>query len=511
MTIEYREILGGETRAVGDESTREIEAKVCSYGVGPDTYNTTWQPGVFTEGLRAALPAVCWSHQSDNIIGSVVDYRDQSDGLYVRMRLADFDAVPEARKAYSLIKDGHVRGWSFGFADGETENDREYKGAVAFRRATMYEVSPVLRASVPLTRTVSVRSADREVKAHNENELAAAITAGVRAALDANQATTIAIRDDGSVSIGERTDHGEEPEMPEQKERIVVEVPDGARSVTLTINDDGTVDTSGTDSGADTASSDDADAAELAQAVDAALDAFAATLDGVDTSALPAPVQQALALAEAAGVAVDELLDAMGVPDPDEDGDRAAKAGDEVTVGKKTGKVKKVMPNGALLIDWGDGKSSLVSAADAEETTERAAKAYVPEHLGFKKLKDMLAAKGAADPGGLAAWIGRKKYGAAGMAAKSAAGRVKAKARSASVDLTDEQAEAEMRRLGLTLESPEIVEAFNTDAAAVETETGDEDGTDVTGDDGDGEPGGDRADTDLIAETRATLDLLAVR
>ena len=29
----------------------------------------------------------------------------------------------------------------------------------------------------------------------------------------------------------------------------------------------------------------------------------------------------------------------------------------------------------------------------------------------FKKLKGELAAKGASDPGALAAWIGRKKYG----------------------------------------------------------------------------------------------------
>lgn len=44
-------------------------------------------------------------------------------------------------------------------------------------------------------------------------------------------------------------------------------------------------------------------------------------------------------------------------------------------------------------------------------------------YIGFKKLKAQLAAKGARNPGGLAAKIGRKKYGKAGMAAKAAAGR----------------------------------------------------------------------------------------
>lgn len=48
------------------------------------------------------------------------------------------------------------------------------------------------------------------------------------------------------------------------------------------------------------------------------------------------------------------------------------------------------------------------------------------EHEGFKKLEGRLShEKGVSDPGALAASIGRKKYGAAGMAKKAAAGRAK--------------------------------------------------------------------------------------
>ncbi len=48
------------------------------------------------------------------------------------------------------------------------------------------------------------------------------------------------------------------------------------------------------------------------------------------------------------------------------------------------------------------------------------------ERLGFKKLKGKLSHQsGVRDPGALAASIGRRKYGAKGMAAKSAAGRRK--------------------------------------------------------------------------------------
>lgn len=49
----------------------------------------------------------------------------------------------------------------------------------------------------------------------------------------------------------------------------------------------------------------------------------------------------------------------------------------------------------------------------------------VMARIGFKKLTKQLAAKGARNPKALAASIGRKKFGKAGMAAKAAAGRRK--------------------------------------------------------------------------------------
>lgn len=45
----------------------------------------------------------------------------------------------------------------------------------------------------------------------------------------------------------------------------------------------------------------------------------------------------------------------------------------------------------------------------------------------FKQLKGKLAKKGARSPGALAAWIGRKKYGAKKMSQLSSAGRKRKK------------------------------------------------------------------------------------
>lgn len=50
------------------------------------------------------------------------------------------------------------------------------------------------------------------------------------------------------------------------------------------------------------------------------------------------------------------------------------------------------------------------------------------KHMGFKKLSNTLAKEpGVTNPGALAASIGAKKYGNAGMLRKAAAGRAKAK------------------------------------------------------------------------------------
>lgn len=82
---------------------------------------------------------------------------------------------------------------------------------------------------------------------------------------------------------------------------------------------------------ADQADADDPGA--LAQATDAALDEAIDLLADVDTSALPGPVQQALGLLQAADESIDALLDALGVPDPDEDtGQDAAAADDQAAV-----------------------------------------------------------------------------------------------------------------------------------------------------------------------------------
>ena len=65
---------------------------------------------------------------------------------------------------------------------------------------------------------------------------------------------------------------------------------------------------------------DDAKPSDLASSVDACLDAAASQIMANDVTALPGWAQQVVSLTIAAGVAIDQLLIAMGIPDPDATG-----------------------------------------------------------------------------------------------------------------------------------------------------------------------------------------------
>lgn len=315
MTIQYRESVDGEVREV-NESKRQVEAKVCSYGVGPDTYNTTWQRGAFQDGFeKHGLPVICWGHDQRDIIGSAIGYRDEEDGLYLTMQFADPDDVPSARRAYSLIKDGHVKGWSFGFSDGKTEPDPQYKGAFRFRSARMFEASPVTRASIPMTRTVAVRAAGGETREVRDED---ALIYALRSAIT----DTDGIR---SVTLN----FGDEPADPEPDEGIRADMIAGVLALDSALYD----------------------AVELVRSAD--MDAW------------PVEARELAALSLAAVDLSGDLAAQCGVRGA-ELAVRAVSKGDKVTVGGQDATVVSVMNNGAVLVDMG-GKTKMVKASEIED------------------------------------------------------------------------------------------------------------------------------------------------
>jgi hypothetical protein len=103
------------------------------------------------------------------------------------------------------------------------------------------------------------------------------------------------------------------------------------------------------------------DPSESAQATDAAIDEALALLEGVDLTSLPAEVQQAIALIQAASVAADETLDALGVPDPDED---AAASG--ASSAPAAGALKSAPAAGVVVAPVADADSDAVTVKELE-------------------------------------------------------------------------------------------------------------------------------------------------
>jgi len=70
--------------------------------------------------------------------------------------LDDFDAVPRARQCHAQLRSGTIDQFSIGFV---RKADEHRSDAMDITRAELEEASPVIIASVPGTKLVSVRSA----------------------------------------------------------------------------------------------------------------------------------------------------------------------------------------------------------------------------------------------------------------------------------------------------------------------------------------------------------------
>lgn len=158
MTRETRAGKVGEIRT-GDDGRHYFTARICNYGV-PDTYRTSWAPGVFADSLKRKLPTAVFAHQWDRPIGKVVSYEEHSDGLDVTVRMSDLDANPDAKRMYHHLKDREIEEFSFAFVRSGEEPDPVHAGVVRITQASLDEVSPVLVGSVPGTKTLSVRSGE---------------------------------------------------------------------------------------------------------------------------------------------------------------------------------------------------------------------------------------------------------------------------------------------------------------------------------------------------------------
>lgn len=202
-------------------------------------------------------------------IGSGTPFYDVEGALRVK---GTYASTPLAQEVRTLVSEGHVRTTSVTFMAAKRE---EEKGVMHVRTAEL------------LNGTFTPVPSNRQAVVLSAKGLQAMVDEKVGARNSASDAATIQAMHDASVSLG------------------------AVCGKSATVTDEKAVD------GEDEA----VDPGTLAQAVDAALDEAVTLLADVDLESLPEEVRQAIALLQAADVACDELLDALGVSDADEDAD----------------------------------------------------------------------------------------------------------------------------------------------------------------------------------------------
>jgi uncharacterized protein len=201
---------GIEFRAV-DEAKREAEIRVCVYDV-VDDYGTVWLPGCWRKGLEAKKPKGVWGHDWLDPIGRCLDYTDGDDNLRLLVKFSDFEAVPQARRAWTQLRDGDIDEFSFSFdrirwemvaPDAELE-DIPDGARELMHEAVMLEWSPVLIGAVPGTGVLAVRSSSKG--------RALLVPATLASDLATRLATGQIELTDALLAVREATVEGDEPE-----------------------------------------------------------------------------------------------------------------------------------------------------------------------------------------------------------------------------------------------------------------------------------------------------------
>lgn len=310
MTMQFRIAPeGGGVRDV-DDGKRQVLFSIPFEVI--DSYQTDFQRDAFDGFLANRLPVMCWQHVRSEPIGRVVAHQRSASANEFTAQFSDFDAVPRAKQAFSQLRDREITDVSFGFDQAKSIPHPSVRGAIRFTEARMPEISPVTIGAIPGAVAVGIRAEAELANVRGLLEAGAIDEESANAMLRAAGLDPLP-RQRVEVSSAQIGVDGARDAV----EAVLREMLGDQRSVTITIGDDGTITTEGAVASDD--GDDEPSPAELASAIDGAVDAAIAIAAGLDLTALPGEVGQIVQLLHAADVAADELLEVLGLPDPDGD------------------------------------------------------------------------------------------------------------------------------------------------------------------------------------------------
>lgn len=149
-----------------------------------DDFGSVWEADTFDKSLAERLPTLCWSHDWTDPLGRGLSFQTSNDGPQIRFEFDDFEAVPQARRAFAQIESTTIRDCSVGFSnakrrDPTDEETEQFPGVkeIIFE-ADLDEVSLVLRGAVPGAKVLSLRAAGGSIDIEAVVEIARKKAAG---------------------------------------------------------------------------------------------------------------------------------------------------------------------------------------------------------------------------------------------------------------------------------------------------------------------------------------------
>lgn len=161
MAVEQKRLeFIAELKAVGDDASGEFEGYGSIFG-NVNSYGDIVAKGAFAESIKQKMPALLWQHNPSSPIGVYTDIREDNKGLYVKGKL-NLD-VQQGKEAYSLLKQGALKGMSIGFMTLVDEMDQE-TGIRTIKKIDLWEVSLVTFPANDKASVTSVKSAHGTVR-----------------------------------------------------------------------------------------------------------------------------------------------------------------------------------------------------------------------------------------------------------------------------------------------------------------------------------------------------------
>ena len=134
-----------------DDKKHVIRVKFASFG-NKDSAGDILVKGCFAKSINERGPqsatnrkiAFLWQHDMYDPIGKVLEIEELDDGAYATVQLSNFDAVPNAKRAWYQLNDGDINQFSFGYQYVWDKMEYiEEEDAFLIKEVVLHEISVV--------------------------------------------------------------------------------------------------------------------------------------------------------------------------------------------------------------------------------------------------------------------------------------------------------------------------------------------------------------------------------